>query len=259
MKYAILSIVIYILYTLRLTSPAEIGFSYIFAPAQQNLILQAKKVKDFGYFFQDMWLLRASYNNLYDKYTQATILGSKSLLCEKENDVLRHQIDSLVKGRLTGYRTVIANLYPNEIDLSSTTLLVDVGTNADVSVGSPVIHTSTLVGLIHATTATKSTMLLLTSPQAKVPAFVQKKNVRVEGIVTGQFGTTVALTRLLPEDDVIVGDYVYTSNRSSLIPQGLFLGKVVKVAINKASAEKIAYLENPINVDKLYKVFVVLE
>lgn len=259
MKYVILSIVIYTLYTLGLTRPVEVGFSYIFAPAQQHLILQAKQVKDLGYFFQDMWLLRASYNDLYDKYTQATILGSKSLLYEKENAVLRQQIDSLAKGNLTRYRSVIANLYPNEVDLSATTVLVDVGTNAGVAVGSPVIHTSSLVGLIHSTTATKSTMLLLTSPQAKVPAFVQKKNARIEGIVTGQFGTTVALTRLLPEDDVTVGDFVYTSNRSSVIPQGLFLGKVVKVSINKASAEKIAYIENPINIDKLYKVFVVIE
>ena len=102
-------------------------------------------------------------------------------------------------------------------------------------------------------------MLLLTSPQAKIPAFVQKDDTRVEGIVTGQFGTTIALTRLLPEDNVVIGDFVYTSNRSSVIPQGLFLGKVVKVEINKGSAEKIAYIENPINVDKLYKVFVVIE
>lgn len=259
MKYVILSIVIYTLYTLGLTRPVEVGFSYIFAPTQQHLVLQAKQVKELGYFFQDMWLLRASYNDLYDKYTQATIAASKSVLYEKENVILKQQLDNKTNESLTRYRTAIANVYPNEGDLSATTRLLDLGTKVGVRVGDPVLYNSSLVGLINSTSAAKSKMLLLTSPQAKIPAFVQKDDIRIEGIVTGQYGTTVALTRLLPEDRVTVGDFVYTSNRSSAIPQGLFLGKVVKVEINKASAEKIAYIENPINIAKLYKVFVVID
>ena len=139
MKYVILSIVIYILYTLGLTNPFEVGFSYIFAPAQQHLVLQAKQVKELGFFFQDMWLLRSSYNDLYDKYTQATIAASKSVLYEKENILLKHQLDSKTKGVLTRYRSVTANVYPNEGDLSATTRLLDVGTKAGVKVSSPVI------------------------------------------------------------------------------------------------------------------------
>ena len=259
MKYVVLSIVIYILYILGLTRPVEVGFSYIFTPAQQHLVFQAKQIKDLEYFFQDMWLLRATYSDMYDKYVQATIAASKSVLYEKENVMLKRQLSGRSNEDFTGYKSLIANVYPNEGDLSATTKLLDLGTTAGVKIGRPVTYNSSIVGMIYSTSATKSKMLLLTSKQTKIPAFVQKGNNRIEGIVTGQYGTTVALTRLLPEDKVTVGDFVYSSNRSFSIPQGLFLGKIVKIEITKGTAEKIAYIENPINIDKLYKVFVVID
>lgn len=258
MKYVLGSMILYIVYTLGITKPLEVGFSYLFTPAQKHLMLQGKQLKEIGYFFQDMWLLRTSYNDLYKKYTQVTIDASGKVLLEKENSLLKSQLSHKQKDAIQ-YKSVLANLYPNSNDLSATTKIIDVGSDVGVRVGSPVIHMSSLIGIVQTTSFKKSTIILLTSPQAKIPAFVQKKDRRVEGIVTGQFGTTVALTRLLPEDDICVGDFVYTSNRISTIPQGFLLGRISKVTLNKANSERLAYLEHPIDYDKLYQVFVLVD
>lgn len=257
MRYVFVSIVIYILYILGVTQPIEVGFSYVVTPLQSSIVLQARKVKEVGYFLHDMWLLRDMYKDVYKKYTVLTIEKARNDLLTVENALLKKQLASDTYVKETKYKTLSATMYPNPVDLSLTSRLLDVGTASGVQVGDPVIYLGSLIGVVDHVGASRSRALLLNSPQAKVPSFVLKKETRIEGVVTGQFGTTIALTRLSSEDNVVEGDPVYTSNRLPSIPQGLFIGKIVKIIDSRYSAEKVAYVSNPVKVEELYQVFII--
>ena len=258
MKYLLISIMLYVLFNLGLTTPVETMFSYIFTPAQNHMNLQATKIKNIGSFFIDMWDLNKSYIVLYEKYSKYTDASAKLVVLERENELLRKQLNIKSDNTYINSKKEVVNIYPNMLDISSTTRIIDKGRTYGIKKGNPVVYLNSIIGIVGNTNHVNSTIYLLSSPSVKIPAIVKKKDKTIEGIVTGQYGTTIVLTRLATDDDIKEGDMVFTSNRSPNIPQNLYIGIVTNVILNKSTSEKIAYIESSQDVDKLYKVFVLL-
>ena len=79
---------------------------------------------------------------------------------------------------------------------------------------------------------------------------------RTRGLVTGQYGTTLTLQKVLPTERLVVGDTIVTSGEDGKFDKGLVLGTVRKVLGQEAGVFKAAELDLMVNLDSLEEVFV---
>jgi rod shape-determining protein MreC len=106
------------------------------------------------------------------------------------------------------------------------TRLADVGTEAGVMVGNPVMTEHGLVGRVLGVANGISRILLLTDVASRTPVLDDRTNSRA--ILTGDGGATPVLDYLRGPDPVKGGDRILTSGDGGLFPRGLPVGTVVQ-------------------------------
>ncbi len=104
--------------------------------------------------------------------------------------------------------------------------LLDVGVEAGVSVGDPVISDHGAVGRIVGATHGASRMLLLTDVESRTPILVDRTNARA--ILTGDGGGYPLLEYVRGREPVKDGDMILTSGDGGVFPRGLPVGVAVR-------------------------------
>jgi rod shape-determining protein MreC len=104
--------------------------------------------------------------------------------------------------------------------------LANIGAEAGVKPGNPVMSENGLVGRIVGVTQGASRVLLLTDVASRTPVMIDRTNARA--ILTGDGGPNPKLEYLRGQNAVRAGDRVLTSGDGGVFPRGLPVGVVVK-------------------------------
>jgi rod shape-determining protein MreC len=104
--------------------------------------------------------------------------------------------------------------------------LANVGREAGIRTGNPVMSETGLVGRVVGVAKGASRILLLTDIASRTPVMVDRTNARA--ILTGDGGPNPKLDYLRGKDPVAQGDRVVTSGDGGVFPRGLPVGVAVK-------------------------------
>lgn len=151
------------------------------------------------------------------------------------------------------------NLLPSRILGISRYLTIDQGSNNGISVGQVVVYKDNFVGQIKLVSPKTSQILLSEDPDSKIAVFSQNDEGRAKGILFGVFGSKLLMDKILHEENIKVGDLVYSDGTEGKIPRGLLMGKVTKILEKQNEIFKQAEVEPIFESQNLDIVFIIKE
>ena len=258
MKYFVLASLILIIGFTGVLNPVRDLFQSIFSPVQYGLKMTARDIKRSGDFFISVDKIRRENLELLGKVESLSsqIVELKSI--KEENALLRFQLD-LQTSQSFEKDYVLAKVLGNPRDTTGATIVLDRGTKHGVAPGDNVIVGNNLVGVVRQVTNGWSVVALISAPDMSVTVYDIDAPARTEGLAVGQFGTSISMTRILPNENIGVGDFILTSGRDGLFLPDLIVGRVVQVSRDSVAPLKTAFLESMIDLKTLDKVFVIVE
>lgn len=173
---------------------------------------------------------------------------------ERENGRLREQLG--LEPTLGQRRLILAQVVGLVSEQGGSVVVLDKGEADDVAVGDLVILGSYLVGEVKRVEVSRSLVMLLGDPRLSVAALDQSSPDRSRGIVLGSFGTKLRMEKILPEEQVEIGDLIVSSGLDEKVPRGLVLGQVTRVIFSPGDILKEAELELLFDLNKLEEVFI---
>ncbi len=153
-------------------------------------------------------------------------LTESLMAVNKENLDLRKrlQLQSIVAASPEINRLVAARIILHEQINSKDEVILDVGTNAGIGIGQPVLNSNgTLVGITTNTTATLSRVRLISDIHTNIA--VRTATSKVEALLTTD-GDTYYLDYVPTESDIYSGELILTSGIGGFLPHGLPVGLV---------------------------------
>jgi len=215
----------------------------------------------------------------YGLYQGGKVIGnqfefiSNARTAVKENKALKIQMGELLveNARLKKdmeNNNIILNTYnklnPKTFDLTpvrvigiSRFLTIDKGSNDGVNLGQVIVFKDNFIGTIKLISPKSSQVLLAEDPDSKIAVFSQNDEGRARGILLGQFGSKLLMDKILHEENIKVGDLVYTDGTEGKIPKGLLVGKVTKVLDKPNEVFKQAEIEPIFESQNLDIVFLI--
>lgn len=139
------------------------------------------------------------------------------------------------------------------------TITVNRGTRDGIGVGDTAVWQGNLVGKVIKTYPTTSLVRLITDPGSLVAALDQTSADRTRGVVRGQYGTSLAMEKILPTAQIVIEDRVVTSGEDGLFPKGLLVGKVTAVIASDVDVLKKATLAPLLDLQNIEAVLFVEE
>ena len=128
-------------------------------------------------------------------------------------------------------------------------LILNKGSRDGVEIGDVVVGPGGLLGVIDNISFLTSSVKLITSTDSKLGVWTQREN--IHGLLIGQGNDSPLLTFYLKEIDVKVGDFVFSSPASTLLPPNLPIG-IIETIDKESSTSVIAtvkLLANPHAID----------
>ena len=253
MRYILISLFILILGFFELTNPVKSAVAWVFTPFQFGLKQIADSSIETMKFFGSLNKVRQ--NNLFllerTAELESKIVELKNT--EEENRALREQleIENTFERNL-----LLANIMGNAQDLTGSTFVLDRGSSHGVKAGDNVIRRNYLVGIVREVSAQRSLADYVTSPSSSIAVVDLDEPSRTEGLAEGQYGSSIVMKRVLPNENIGVGDMIVTSGKDGVYLPGLIIGKVTRIVEVPTEPLKSAYLETIIDLTKLSKVFI---
>lgn len=173
---------------------------------------------------------------------------------EQENKKLREQLD--VADNSPDQGLILAQVVGRSSRGGEAVVTVNRGADAGVAEGAVVIFRTFLLGEVAAVEPGRAKIRLLTDSSFSAAALDQDSPDRARGLVSGQYGTAVTLKKVLPTEQLVVGDTIITSGEDGKFEKGLILGTVKKIYGQEADVFKSAELELMVNLDSLEEVFI---
>ena len=168
---------------------------------------------------------------------------------EEENQTLKEQLGvnpeakhDLKAAAVLGYTLATSRGFIN----------IDQGEKDGVKKGDVVVLKDIFIGKVESLKDKSSLVKLLTDPESKVLAETEAK---VKGVLIGDFGSRMRLTKVLLDEKLVAGNLVFTSGEEGL-PKGMVIGKISKVKRLEAELFQEAEVEPLIDINKLEMVFV---
>jgi rod shape-determining protein MreC len=152
---------------------------------------------------------------------------------------------------------VPANVVAHDISPWFRSIVIDQGERSGIRPGMPVITDQGVVGLVAGTTPGASKVLLVTDPQSRVDAFVQRT--RARGTVRGRSVADCEFEYVLRDEEIRPGDLLVTSGLDSVYPKGLVVGSVGKTEREPYGLFQRARIEPSVDFGTLEEVFVLLD
>lgn len=220
----------------RLTNPLQYGV-YRFS---QNLHRELDFIVN---------LRRLRTENL--KLTERVLELEAQLAAQKERER-----EESVRQEQTIPQLILAEIIGRSARGGEAILVVNRGLNSEVREGAAVVFKDFLLGEIFAVEPERAKVRLLTDSRFSAAAVDEDSLDRARGLVSGQYGTTVILQKVLPTESLAVGDTIITSGEDGKFSKGLILGRVKRILGEEAEVFKGAELELLLDFDSLEEVFV---
>lgn len=174
---------------------------------------------------------------------------------QHENNLLREQLE--VSKDSTPKKLILAEIVGRSTGSGEAVMTINRGSSSGVKKGASVILKDFLLGEVSLVESERAKVRLLTDPRFSAAALDQDSPNRARGLVSGQYGTTVVLQKVLPTETLGVGDTVITSGEDEKFGEGLILGRVRKILGEEAEVFKGAELDLMVDFGLLEEVFVV--
>jgi len=186
------------------------------------------------------------------RLAETSLLIGRAEDYRRENDALRARAGLAIT---VPYELIYARIAEKHPESWLKTVTLDVGNNAGVEVGMPVIGTEGLLGVVRTTTPDASRVELLTSERLRVAATHAPTG--VAGVGAADAGGGYHIHYLPRTLEIRSGDMFVTSSHSTLFPPGLILGYVKDYRRPFDSALLEVELTPAEDVQRLESVFVV--
>ena len=136
-------------------------------------------------------------------------------------------------------------------------LKVDKGTVDGIKINQAAVFKDNYLGQVISVGEKGADIKLLADPDSKVAAFSFGKEGKAKGVLVGEFGTEMLLDKILHEENIEVGDLVYTEGTEEYLPRGLVIGRVTQVLENKNQIFKQAKVQPVFDIRDLELVYII--
>jgi len=255
-RLLLLSLILIILGQTPLITPIRKASARVSNPIQYSAYRLSQNLKRELDFVLNLRRLRVENLEFHERLLELeSILASHKELKE-ENRLLREQVGVEA---LSGERNlVLAKIVGRSARGGEATVTIDRGSDAGLREGAAVIFKNFLLGEVFLVEPQRARVRLLTDSQFVAAALDQDSPDRARGLVSGQYGTTAFLQKVLPTENLVVEDTIITSGEDGKFEKGLVLGTVKRVFGQEAGVFKGAELRLMVDFDSLEEVFVVL-
>lgn len=209
----------------RLLETVRVGVGVVMYPVQRALLVPRDVIDRIGDFFTTVGSLTRENEQLKRVAVEQaqSIQQTQALLAE--NDRLRKMLGARER---TGNSARLAQALYESRDRFSRKLVLDVGGNAGIEAGSPVIDDVGVVGQVTRVFPLTSEVTLLTDKDQTIPVQVVRNGLR--GVAFGGVEPgTLDLRFMASNADVNNGDLVVTSGIDGIYPPGLSVATVTRV------------------------------
>lgn len=221
----------------RALQPVESFANTVFTPVQQAVSGVTSTV---GSWFTGMARggeLEQENKKLREALDAVTAENARYQELGIENAQLRNMLTFQIARPET--QAVVANSIGGDPSGLTRVLTIDEGSNAGIKEGMAVTSPGgILVGTIQAVKTDRSTVLLLTDIDSKIPVATQRT--QVPGVLEGQWqkGGNLLATHIPRDADVQAGDVLVTSGLGGTFPRGLLCAQMQNVHQNDVQVEK---------------------
>ena len=214
-----------------------------------------KKTQGFFSFLGSIKDLGRQNKELQEKVNQLTVENVKLKEAERENELLREQLDFV---KASEYKLLSAFVVAFDPSGLFQFITINRGEKDGVRQGMPVVVSrGILVGKVQETTKTTSKVLLITDSSSSIPGLIQES--RATGVIKGEMKLGLMM-EMIPQDiEVKNGDRVLTSSLGGEFPESLVIGQVEEVQRREGELFQKARIKPACDFRKLEMVSVVLE
>lgn len=246
------SLILVVIGQTPLMTPIRAAAAKVTNPLQYGVYRFSQGLKQELDFVANLRRLRAENLKLVDE-----VLGLESILADyketkRENEKLREQVG----GASVPEKFILARIVGRSAQGGEAVVTINRGSNSGVREGAVAVFKNLLLGEVFLVEPERAGVRLLTDHRFSAAALDQDSPERTRGLVTGQYGTTLTLQKVLPTEHLVVGDTIITSGEDGKFSKGLILGTVKKILGQEAGVFKTAELDLLINFDSLEEVFV---
>lgn len=164
----------------------------------------------------------------------------------KENERLNALFSFRKKVQFT---TIPVKVIGKDASNWTNTIIFDKGRRDGIVIDMSVVSSAGLVGKIIESGWKSSKAILLTDPNCRVSAIIQRS--REEGILYGLGGNLCRLRYLPVGADVKPGDFVISSGFGGVYPKGLLVGEVIKVGVEDDRLSTYALVKPATELDRI--------
>ncbi len=220
------------------------GVSAVFGPLQEGADRALKPARDLVNWFDETFAARGDKDRLQTEVQQLRGKVTAGETALSENDQLRKLLGLRINGELpVGFNPVTGRVIARSPTIWYSTVTIDHGTSAGVSVNDPVITGDGLVGRVTSATAGTAQVSLITDHTSAVSSKVVPEG--IQGVIRPEVGnpTDLVLDFIDSSKHVRVGETVVTSGwkargLSSLYPYGIPLGRVTQASVAEQEASQ---------------------
>lgn len=151
-----------------------------------------------------------------------------------------------------------ARIVTKDIFQQENFLTLDVGKEAGVTEGMPVVHDKGIVGTVMLVSDEYARVMPYLNTDFRVPGTI--RSLQAEGMVRwdGERHDRLLLEHVVKTEPVEPGQEVVTSGHSGVFPPGRPIGTVDSVDVRPGRSELLIYVEPAVSLDKIGHVFVIL-
>ena len=221
----------------------QVKFNYIFGNEKSNLKLSlgvnAKVFSSYALpgYSSEINQFTISNERIQPSYFMVDFLAKTQIKKETQIDIKK--IDSV--GHIQKYTYTFAKIIKNEYSKPFNYLLIDKGSAEGINKEMAVFNSKGIIGINEKITNNYTRIQSILNKNSKISASIKNGSNYFGPLVwNGKDYNTVQLTDIPRQANVKVGDTIITSGRSTIFPEGILIGSVLKVKNDKSTDNDIS-------------------
>ena len=231
----------------------------VLSPFQRLTGAVGEAIGGFGRYFTEYDELKEENARLKEEISELREKEYDAYLYEKENEWLRDYLD--LKRVNSSFSLADAKIIGWETTNTRTVYTLDRGSAVGIKKNMPVICAEGVVGYITEVGLTWSKTVILTDDRSSVGVYTERSG--AVGVLNGTYELSsqgkCEIVCLEENADISVGDRVMTSGLGGVYPQGLAVGEVTEVYVDKYDRSIHAVVSPYVDFDKIRAVMVVCD
>lgn len=146
---------------------------------------------------------------------------------KNKNEELKNVQDLSSRDDYSDFHQVVAKAILDVNFFVNSQMLIDIGTNRQVTVGNAIVNKEGVVGQVSSVNKTSSQLTLITSPDFKIYLQSVKSNTKM--LAQGGGHNTIVVNYIDKNDKVEPGDILETTGLDDIYPANIPVAKVIKV------------------------------